>query len=136
MLQGQGRYKLQICIKFDTNYNLNLVWINHIQNKCLHVQVNIWLRSCPFARITRREIAWNLTEIGLYLQFSDWCATKRKSVWFQINRKMFNTIWFKFYLIIFGKDFSVRSIQATGNILSNYLQSLTNYCVDHQSVLL
>ena len=31
----------------------------------------------------------------------------RRHVWFQINRKMVNTIWFRFDLIRFGKDFSV-----------------------------
>ena len=34
-------------------------------------------------------------------------GTKRKSVWFQINRKMLNTIWFQIDLIRFRKDFSV-----------------------------
>ena len=47
------------------------------------------------------------TEIRLYLPFFDWFVTKRTSVLFQINRKMVNTIWFRFDLIRFGKDFSV-----------------------------
>ena len=34
------------------------------------------------------------TVIRLYLSFSDWFGSKRKSVWLQINRKMVNTIWF------------------------------------------
>ena len=39
-----------------------------------------------------------LTEIRLYLPFSDWLGTKWTSVWFQINRKMVNRIWFRFDL--------------------------------------
>ena len=57
---------------------------------------------------THREILFNQTEIRLYLPFSDWFGTKRTvSVWFQIDREMLNTIWFRFDLIRFGKDFSV-----------------------------
>ena len=56
---------------------------------------------------THREILLNQTEIRLYLSFSNWFGTKRTSVWFQINQKMVNTIWFRFDLIIFRKDFSV-----------------------------
>ena len=59
---------------------------------------------------TRRnlfEILLNQREIKLQLPFSDWFGTKRTSVWFQINRKMVNTIWFQFDLIRFRKDFSV-----------------------------
>ena len=55
------------------------------------------------------EIFLNQTEIRLYLPFSDWFGSKRMSVWFQINRKMVNTIWFLFDLIRFRKDFSVCS---------------------------
>ena len=53
------------------------------------------------------KILLNQTEIRLYLPFSDWFGTKLTSVWFQINRKMVNIIWFKFDLIRFRKDFSV-----------------------------
>ena len=35
------------------------------------------------------------TGIKFYLPFSDWYGTTRISVWFQINRKMVNTIWFQ-----------------------------------------
>ena len=55
------------------------------------------------------EIILNKTEIGLYLPFSDWFGTKRTSVWFKINQKMLNTIWFQFDLIRFRKDFSVHA---------------------------
>ena len=33
----------------------------------------------------------------MYLQFSDWFQTKRTSVWFKINRKTVNTIWFRLW---------------------------------------
>ena len=39
------------------------------------------------------RILLNQTEIRLYLSFSDYLRTKRTFVWFQINRKMVNTIW-------------------------------------------
>ena len=53
------------------------------------------------------ELLLNQTEIRLYLPFSDWFKTKQASVWFEINRKMVNKIWFQFDLIRFRKDFSV-----------------------------
>ena len=53
------------------------------------------------------EILLNQTKIRLYLPRSDWFGTNRTSVWFQINRKMVNTLWFRFDLISFRKDFSV-----------------------------
>ena len=53
------------------------------------------------------EMLLDQTEIRLYLLFSGWFGTKRTSVWFQINRKMVNTIWYRFGLIRFRKDFSV-----------------------------
>ena len=51
------------------------------------------------------EILLNQTNIRLYLPFSDWFGTKRMSVWFVSNRKMINTIWFRFDLIRFDKIF-------------------------------
>ena len=53
------------------------------------------------------QILLNNTDIRLYLPFSDWFETKRTSVWFQINRKMVNIIWFRFDLIRFRKCLSV-----------------------------
>ena len=53
------------------------------------------------------EIILNQIEIRLYLPFFDWFGTNRTSVWFKINRKMVNTIWFRFDLLRFRKDFSV-----------------------------
>ena len=53
------------------------------------------------------QILLNQPHLRLYLPFSDIFGTKRKSVWFQINWCMVNTILFQFDLIRFGKDFSV-----------------------------
>ena len=52
------------------------------------------------------EILLNKTEVRLYLSFSDWFGTKPTSIWFQINRKIVNTIWFRFDLIRYRKKFS------------------------------
>ena len=57
------------------------------------------------------EILLNQPEIRLYLPFSDWFGSKRTSVWFQINRCMVNTIWFRVDSIGFRKDFSVCSVK-------------------------
>ena len=53
------------------------------------------------------EILLNQPKIRLCLPFSDWFGSERTSVWIQINQKMVNTIWFRFDLIRFRKDFSV-----------------------------
>ena len=58
-------------------------------------------------RTVHTEILLNQTEIRLYLLSSDWFGTKLRSVRFQINLKMINTIWFQFELIRFWKDLSV-----------------------------
>ena len=51
------------------------------------------------------QILLNQTDIRLYLPFADWFGTKRTSVWFQINGNMVDTIWFRFDIIRFRKDF-------------------------------
>ena len=51
----------------------------------------------------------NQPKIRLYLRISDWFGTKQTSIWFQINQKMVNTIWFRIDLIRLRKDFSVCS---------------------------
>ena len=71
------------------------------------------------------EILLNQTEIRLYLPFSDWFWTKRTSVWFQINRKIVSTIWFRFDLIRFGKDFSVSVYKPLNDLLHLFLTILT-----------
>ena len=54
------------------------------------------------------EILLYQTEFRLYFLFSDWFGTNRTFVWFQINLKMVNTIWFLFDSIRFRKYCSVR----------------------------
>ena len=50
-------------------------------------------------------ILLNQTKIRLYLPYTDTFGTKRTYVWFQINQCIVNTIWFRFDLIRFRKDF-------------------------------
>ena len=67
---------------------------------------------------TQRNPFWiffNQPEIRLYLPFSDWFGSKRKSVSIQINRKMVNKIWFQVDSTRFKKDFSV----CTANIINH-----------------
>ena len=71
-------------------YIINLIGAQHA-----HTQRNIF------------EILLNQTEMRLSLPFSDWFGSKRKSIWFKINRKIVKTIWFRFDLIRFRKYFSV-----------------------------
>ena len=52
------------------------------------------------------EILLNQTEIRLHLPWTNWFRSKRTYVWFKINRKMVNTIWFRVDLIRFRKYFS------------------------------
>ena len=68
-----------------------------------------WSRLEKLHRTPRKlfEILLSQTEMGLYLLFPDWFGTKRTSVWIKINRKMVNTIWFRFDLIRLQKDISV-----------------------------
>ena len=61
--------------------------------------------SLHIEKYFRNVIKSNQNQI--VLPFSDWFGTIRMSVWFQINRKMVNTIWFRFDLIRFRKYFSV-----------------------------
>ena len=58
--------------------------------------------GCLFFCSLHREILLNQTEIRLYLAFSEWFGIKRTlSFWFQVNRCMVNTIWFRVDLKIF-----------------------------------
>ena len=96
-----------------------------------HTSSNIWIdlnlayECSSFVRklFTRRnlfEILLNQPKIRLYLPFSDLFGTRRMSVWFQINRKMVNKIWFQVDLIRFRKDFSVyiRNVNTNEQFLS------------------
>ena len=53
------------------------------------------------------EVLSNQPEIRLYLPFFDWFGSKRSPVWFQINRKRVNTIWFQVDLTRLLKNVSV-----------------------------
>ena len=90
------------CEGVDLRYSISMhtykVWPiqwKELQLKVCHTQRNLF------------EILLNRTQITLYLPFSDWFGTRRKSVWCQINWKIVNTIWFRFDIIRFRKDFSV-----------------------------
>ena len=58
------------------------------------------------------RIALILTHIRLYLPFSDWFGIKLTSFCFKINRKIVNTIWYRFELTRFEKVFSVYTDQS------------------------
>ena len=66
----------------------------------------LWLKP-HYTQWNLFGILLNQTEIRLYLPCTDCFGTKRRSVLFQINRCMVNTICFRFHLIGFRKDFPV-----------------------------
>ena len=78
-------------------------WINTAKYLCQYtgILMNNYTQRNLF------EILLNQTKIRLYLPFSNWFGTKRTAVWFKINRKIVNTIWFWFDLVRFRKGFSV-----------------------------
>ena len=69
----------------------------HCDHNPFHLQgiINPFLSVCTIFYTQRNllEILLNQTEIRLYLPFSDWFGSKRKSVWIQIYWEMVNTIW-------------------------------------------
>ena len=72
------------------------------------------------------------SKIRLIDWFSDWFATKQTSVWFQINRKMVNTDWFRFYLTRFRRDFCVyeRRVMRNGNYTKKaLLQKIGDFAI-------
>ena len=74
------------------NIKLQLLPLGWLYDWSLHTQGNLFV------------ILLNQTEIRMYLPYSDWFGTKRRSVRLQINQKMVNTIWIRFDLIRFRKD--------------------------------
>ena len=67
----------------------------------IYLYIYIYIYRYILAYRTQRnlfEILFNQPEVKLYLPFSDWFGTKLTSVWFRINRKLVNTIWFRFDL--------------------------------------
>ena len=102
--------------------------------------VSLYLPRSHDRKYTQRyifEILSNQPEIRLYLPFSVWFGTKRTvSVWFQINRKIVNTIWFRVDLIKFRRDFCrVYTIQPnTPSIVytDNHLSPQQALCIHTQ----
>ena len=77
-------------------YTHDQIWQYHVFYEFFFVNV---LLLCYTKRIFF-EILLNQSEIRLYLPFSDWFWTKRKSVWFKINQKMVKSIlWAEVYPI-------------------------------------
>ena len=85
-----------------------------------------WVMWVLYTQIIIFEFLFKQPRIRLYLSFSDWFGTKRTSVWFQINRKMINTIWFRFDLIRFRKDLSVCTVQGNFYPRRKFLVKLRN----------
>ena len=84
----------------------NPVWLKNGTENCQldHIPFNFIENGNIFFLLhARREIFsesfWIKPKIRLYIPFSDWSWTKVDFVWFQINRKMVNTIWFWFDFI-------------------------------------
>ena len=82
-------------------------WTQRSPNSVFYGDASRSLSGLHAEKYLLHLVMLNQTDIWLYSPFSDWFGTKWKSVWFQINRKMVNTIWFGFDLIRFGKHFSV-----------------------------
>ena len=72
--------------------------------------IGVFLAKDMYTQRSLFGILLNKPEIRLYLPFFDWIGTQRRFVWYQINRKIVNTIWFWIDLIRFRKDFSVRRL--------------------------
>ena len=68
------------------------------------------------------EILLNQPEIRLYLPCSNWFVTKRTSVWFQINQKIVNIIWFQFDLTRFKRRLSVHMSTNSFSIMISSVQ--------------
>ena len=66
------------------------------------------------------ETLSNQPEIRLYLPFFVWFRSKRTSVWFQINGKLVNSIWFRVDLTSFRKYFSLCSYFQTFDVHVSY----------------
>ena len=141
---GFKRLKSEKNLKYDKIWQWSIIW------KC---SVN-WQRICssgiPFmaqkyyhgTEKYKRLVPWhrnifeillNQSEIRLYLPFSDWFRSKQTSAWFQISRKMVNTIWFRFDLIRFKKYFSVCNYPETSVIISQ-LRALWNRSNHHSTI--
>ena len=77
---------------------------------CAAIPMTNWNSKISFLEQRTEKVTGILrhqTEIRVYLPFSDWFRIELTSVWFKINRKMINTIWFRFDDTRFGNGFSV-----------------------------
>ena len=91
-----------------------LIWnqmdtVRLVSNKSENGKYN--LISVWFNKILRKN--------SLRVQFWIWNSKQTLSVWFQINRCMVNSIWFRFDLIIFRKYFSVCNFFNLATLLVN-----------------
>ena len=82
-----------------------LFWGRKPVRRCTTLR-RVWEMVWYYAQKNIYEILLNRPEIRLYLSFSDGFGSKRTFVSIQINRKMVNTIWFRFDLIRFRKKFA------------------------------
>ena len=86
------------------------------------------------------EILLNQTKSRLYSPCTDWFRTKRTFFWFQINRKMVNTVWFQFDLIRFLYVYLRGIIHllifrfGCGNLVENGLQNSFNLIIWRYSI--
>ena len=80
---------------------------SYIYDVYLRYKISIW-KTFYLPKILVKS-----TGIRLYLPFSDWFWTKRNSVWFQIKRKMVNTIWFRLIRQESQVDFSACKVTET-----------------------
>ena len=84
---------------------------NRIGSLPVHISAINSTEKAPIVSLhTQRiffQILLNQPKIRLYLPCINLFGNKRTFVWFKINRKMVNTIWFRVDLIRFRKDFSV-----------------------------
>ena len=73
----------------------------HDKNNCFEMAVFVHTEKSfrNLIKSTRNQIVFTMHRLI-------W-NSKRTSVWFQLNRKMVNTIWFRFDLIIFRKNFKI-----------------------------
>ena len=83
-------YSMVTKIKYLANYRTSSLVVNELFLRCCLIKIRVKSYNDGIIHKKSKKI-W----------------TKRTFIWFQINRKMVNTIWFRVDLIIFRKYFSV-----------------------------
>ena len=83
-------------------YKISKLSLSKYLWKIVNLQRYQYIDNTSHSSYAQRNHIKNQTEIrlSLYLPFYDWFGTKRTSVWFQIIRKMVNTIWIWFEIIV------------------------------------